>query len=134
VLIRRLFVVAALLAVAGCALDGQDAPALSGPSELSLALNLTASPDFIETTAVSTITATARNEAGSPLPGIGLRLRVFNGGGSLSAESGVTDGNGQFSVTFFPPAGETVATIEVTPISTNAQNQVVRTVTVRVRD
>jgi hypothetical protein len=131
---RRLFVVAALLAVAGCAIDGQDAPNLSGPSELGLSVGLTASPDFITTDAVSAIVATVRNENGDAIAGYGLRLRVFNGGGSLSATSGSTDANGQFSVTYFPPGGETLATIEVTPISNNAQNQVVRTVTVRVRN
>lgn len=133
-MIRRLFVVAALFAVAGCAIEGQDAPDLSGPSELGLALGLTATPDFIATDGVSTIVATALSAQGVTMSGVALRLRVFNGGGSLSATSGVTDASGRFSVTYFPPNGETLATIEVTPISDNAQSQVVRTVSVRVRN
>jgi hypothetical protein len=134
VLIRRLFVVAALVAVAGCAIEGQDPPALTGPSELSLSLGLTATPDFIKTDAVSTVVATALSIDGAPLAGIGLRLRVFNGGGTLSATSGATDGAGRFTVIYTPPNGETLATIEVTPIADNAQNQRVRTVTILVRN
>jgi hypothetical protein len=134
VLIRRLFVVAALFAATGCAIEGQDAPAMSAPSELSLSLGLTATPDFITTDAVSTIVATALSAESSPLAGVALRLRVLNGGGSLSETSGATDANGQFAVIYTPPNGETLATIEVTPISNNAQNQRVRTVTVRVRN
>lgn len=133
-LIRRLFVVAALLAVAGCAIEGQDAPPLAGPSELSLSLGLTATPDFIATDGLSTVVATALSVDGAPLSGIGLRLRVFNGGGSLSATTGATNAAGQFTVIYTPPNGETLATIEVTPIANNAQNQLVRTVTVRVRN
>lgn len=133
-LIRRLFVVAALLAATGCAIEGQDAPGLNGPSEFSLSLGLTATPDFIATDGVSTIVATALSAEGVTMSGVALRLRVFNGGGSLSATSGVTDASGRLSVTYFPPNGETLATIEVTPIANNAQNQVVRTVTVRVRN
>lgn len=133
-LIRRLFVVAALFAFAGCAIEQQDAPGLSGPSELGLSLALTATPDFIPTDGISTIVATARSAEGAPIAGVALRLRVFNGGGSLSATSGTTDGAGVVAVQYFPPNGETLATIEVTPISTNAQTQVVRTVTVRVRN
>ena len=133
VLIRRLFVVVALLAVAGCAIDGQNPPSLSGPSELGMSVGLTATPDFIPTDGSSLIVATVRNGEGNPMAGVSLRMRVFNGGGSLSATSVVTDGGGQAVVTYFPPNGETIATIEVTPVSNNAQNQVVRTVTVRVR-
>ena len=133
-MIRRLFVVAALFAVAGCAIEGQDAPGLNGPSELGLALGLTATPDFIATDGVSTIVATALSAQGVPMSGVALRFRVFNGGGSLSATSGVTDPAGRFAVIYTPPNGETLATIEATPISDNAQNQVVRTVSVRVRN
>ena len=123
-----------MLAVAGCAIEGQDAPALTGPSELSLSLGLTATPDLIKTDAVSTVVATALSIDGAPLAGIGLRIRVFNGGGSLSATSGATDAAGRFSVVYTPPNGETLATIEVTPIADNAQNQRVRTVTILVRN
>ena len=123
-----------MLAVAGCAIEGQDAPGLNGPSEFSLSLGLTATPDFIATDGFSTIVATARSAEGVTMSGVALRFRVFNGGGSLSATSGATNATGQFSVIYTPPNGETIATIEVTPISNNAQNQVVRTVAVRVRN
>jgi hypothetical protein len=134
VLIRRFFVVVALLAAAGCAIEGQDAPGLTGPSELSLSLGLTATPDFIKTDSFSTVVATALSVDGAPLAGIGLRLRVFNGGGTLSATSGTTDGAGRLTVIYTPPGGETLATIEVTPIADNAQNQRVLTVTISVRN
>lgn len=133
-LMRRLFVVAALFAATGCAIEGQDAPALSAPSELSLSLGLTATPDFITTDSFSTIVATALSAESNPMAGLALRLRVLNGGGTLSATSGTTNAAGQFSVVYTPPGGETLATIEVTPIANNAQNQRVRTVTVRVRN
>ena len=123
-----------MLAVAGCAIEGQDAPGLNGPSEFSLSLGLTATPDFIATDGYSTIVATALSADGVTMSGVALRLRVFNGGGSLSATTGVTNSVGQLSVIYTPPNGETLATIEVTPIANNAQNQVVRTVAVRVRN
>jgi len=131
---RRLFVVAAVLAFAGCAIDNQNAPGMTGPSELSLALGITATPDLIKTDGASAITVTALDALGAPIAGLSLRYRVLNGGGNLSDIAGATNGAGVAGFTFFPPGGETLATIEVTAIGTNAQNQQVRTVAVRVRN
>ena len=123
-----------MLAFTGCTIDKQNAPGMTGPSELSLALGVTATPDLIKTDGASAITITALDALGSPIAGLSLRYRVLNGGGSLSEIAGATNGSGVAGVTYFPPGADTLATIEVTAIGTNAQNQQVRTVAVRVRN
>ena len=99
-----------------------------------MSVGMTATPDFIPTDGSSLGVVTVRDSQSRPMPGVSLRMRVFNGGGSLTATSVVTDGGGQAVVTYFPPNGETMATIEATPISDSAQNQITRTVTIRVRN
>lgn len=133
---RRLFVVAAVLALAGCTIDKQNAPAFSGPSELSLAVTVTATPDLIPPDGGSAISVTALDASGNPVAGLSLRFRLAAAFGTLSATSGATDGGGRASVTYTAPSTsptDTLVTIEVTPIATNAQNMRTRTVAVRVR-
>ena len=135
-LTRRFFVVAAVLALAGCTIDKQNAPAFGGPSELSLAVSVTATPDLIPPDGASTISVTALDENSNPVAGLGLRFRLTAVFGTLSATSGVTNGSGRASVTYTAPSAsptDTLVTIEVTPIGTNAQNMRTRTVAVRVR-
>ncbi len=137
VLIRRLFLVAAVLAITGCAIDGQDAPGLSGPSELSLSLSITATPDLIAPEAASAITVVARDDQGDTLPGVSMRYRLLTNFGTISVTAGTTDGSGVAGLTYFAPAVggsvDVIVTIEVTPIGSNAQNMRARTVAVRVR-
>jgi len=57
-----------MMAIAGCALDKQGAPSLTGPSELALSLTTTATPDVItqDGTSQSTIQIVARGPNGQP--------------------------------------------------------------------
>jgi hypothetical protein len=137
VLIRRLFIVAAVAALSGCAIDGQKAPDLSGPSEFSQSLAITATPDIIAPDAAAAINVTAFDSGGSALPGVSLRYRLITNFGTLSGTTGTTDGAGHSAVTYTAPSSggsvDQLVTIEVTPIGANAQNLRGRTVAVRVR-
>jgi hypothetical protein len=126
--------VAAVLAVTtSCAIENQSAPALAGPSEYGLGMSVTASPDLIKPDSVSVIAVHTFDAEGGALPSVSLRLRVSSGSGTLSETAGTTDGNGGFAVVYTAPAGDTVATIEVMTVNSNAQVTRMRTVSVRVR-
>jgi hypothetical protein len=133
VLIRRLFMVAVVVALSGCAIEGQDAPALSGPSDYGQSITMTATPDLILPETASVVSVNVRDDQGNALAGVGLRLRLAAGSGSISVNAGTTDAGGNFSVTYLAPSSDTVATIEVSTIGTNGQVQRTRTVAVRVR-
>ncbi len=137
VVTRRLFVMAAALALVGCTIDKQNAPAFSGPSEFSLAISATASPDIITPDGSSAIVVTVLDASSNPVAGLGLRFRFLGAViGSLSTPSGTTDGAGRASLTYFGPGGgpmDSIVTIEILPVGTNAQNARARTIAVRVR-
>jgi hypothetical protein len=121
VVTRRLFVVAAVLAFAGCALDKQNAPDFAGPSEFSLA---------------TAIDVTALGADSNPVAGLALRFRLTSAFGSLSTTAVTTNGSGRASVVYTAPSNSPVdqlVTIEITPTGSNAQNMRSRTVAVRVR-
>lgn len=133
---RRLFVVAAVIALAGCAIDKQDAPAFAGPSEFSLALSVTATPDLILPDGASVIDVTALGADSNPVAGLALRIRLTSAFGSLSSTAVTTSGSGRATVIYTAPSTSPVdqlVTIEITPTGTNAQNMRSRTVAVRVR-
>jgi PKD repeat protein len=138
--------VAVLVAMtAGCALDSQKAPSVTGPSELGLSLGVSASPDFITQDGVSrsVIEVQARNANSQPVAGLTVRIDTAVDGqlaefGTLSAKSISTNGDGRASVVYTapppPPAGApadiTVAVI-ATPVGSNYGNTVSRTVVIR---
>jgi hypothetical protein len=126
-----------MLSVTGCAIDKQNAPGLSGPSEFSLSLAITAAPDLITPDAASSITVVARDDQGNPVAGVSLRYRLLTAFGTLSVPEGATDGGGVAGFTYFSPSAggivDTLVTIEITPVGSNAQNLRSRTVAVRVR-
>jgi len=137
---------AVLALSAGCTLKSQDAPPLSGPSELGTSITLTASPDAINQDggSQSLITITARDSKGNPLRSLSLRTDIFVGGihtdfGTLSARSVVTDSNGRATLIYTAPAApagpavdtNTTVTIVATPLGTDFANEVSRLVTIR---
>ena len=142
---RRLFVLLALLAAGGCALDKQNAPGLTGPSELGLSLRATATPDVVSWDGVSQalIEVTALDASSQPVRGLSMRVETAEGGligdvGTLSARTISTNNDGRAAVTFTaPPAPppttgtDAVITIVLTPIGTNYDNTTVRTVSLR---
>lgn len=150
VMTRRLFVLLALLAVGGCSLDKQKAPGLTGPSELGLSLAISASPDVItqDGASQSRIEIIARDAASQPVRGLSMRIEtgVVNPDGSttvadigsLSARTVSTDSEGRAVVTFTAPppppptaGSDTLLTVIVTPIGSNYQNALARTVGLR---
>jgi PKD domain len=110
--IRRYAGLAALLAAsAGCTVHSTEPPPLTGPSQLGLALRVSASPASIPQDGVSTssITVLAIDENGRPKAGLPLRVDMLVDGqavdfGTLSARSLTTGSSGTAFVTFTAPA------------------------------
>jgi PKD repeat protein len=138
-----LFVTAAL--VAGCRLTPQEAPALAGPSELSLSLAPSATPDVVshDGRSQSLLTVTARGPNGDPVPGLSLRLAMFVGGtnvdyGTLSSKSISTDGAGFASALYTAPppppptvTSDTTVDIQILPVGTDFSNTTPRWIRIR---
>jgi PKD repeat protein len=136
---------AAALLVSGCTVKKQETPPLTGPSELSTAISIQASPDYVaqDGASQSLVTITARDQNGQPIRNQTLRVDLRVGGvpvdfGTLSARSVVTDANGRATVVYTAPAAPGTAVpatdvqIVVTPTGTNSQNNSGRFITVRV--
>ncbi len=133
---RRLLILASVLALGGCTLDKQTAPAISGPSELGLSIALTVSPDIItqDGHSQSGINVIARDANSQPVAGLTLRADVAVNGavvdfGTLSSRTMSTDSSGHAALTFTapppPPAtgpDSTVIQFVVTPVDSNYQN------------
>jgi PKD repeat protein len=140
-------IVAALLLAAswGCTTKKQEAPPLTGPSELGTSISITVSPDVLrqDGASQSLVTVTARDNSGQPLRNLTLRAEITVGGiitdfGNLSARNIVTDANGRAtSVYTAPPAGPiavdtgTVVSITVSPMGTDFGNATAKTVDIR---
>lgn len=133
------------LLVSACTVKKQETPSLTGPSELSTAINISVSPDvlFQDGASQSLVTITARDHNGQPLRNLALRVEISVDGiitdfGTLSARSVVTDANGRATVTYTaPPAAGfsvdtgTVVQIRVTPLGNDFGNATPRFATIR---
>ena len=139
---------ALLLAAAltsACTLQSTEPPLPTGPSEMSLSLTITATPDVIfqDGGSQSLITIVARDANGQPVPGVILMAQTSVNGtlvdyGTLSAKSLVTDGQGRATVIYTspspPPAtatSDTIVRIVVTPVGGNYDNTFSREVSIR---
>lgn len=133
-----------MLAFAGCALDNQGAPSLTGPSELSLSLAITATPDIItqDGASQSVIQIVARDANSQPLAGVGMRADLVAGGlavdfGTLSTRSLSTGADGRATLTYTAPptpvgsSGGALVTVVLTPVGTNYSNAQPRSVNLR---
>lgn len=141
----RALIVWAAVALAACTMQKTEAPPLSGPSELGLAVGLSAVPDVItqDGFSQSLITVETRDANGQAKPFVPVRVEITIGGiiadfGQLSTKSVVTgsDGKAQVIYTAPPPAGEavdvfTIITIIATPIGTDYRNAVARQADIR---
>jgi hypothetical protein len=135
-----------LLALGACNTKTVEIPELSGPSELALSLNLTASPDVLVADGASTsaIQATLRDHNGRPVPGQAVFFVVtdITGNpadiGELSAPSAVSGPSGTAQV-LYKAAARTDATanqivlVRARPISTDATGQIYRQVSIELR-
>jgi PKD repeat protein len=132
------------LLVGGCTLKKQDAPSLTGPSELGTSVRLAASPDVLnqDGASQSTVTIQTLDNNGQPLRNVSLRAEILVNGtlvdfGSLSARNVTTDANGHAVVVYTAPASGsnvdtlTVVQILVTPAGTDFGNATARSVNIR---
>ena len=94
-----------LVAYAGCGLDEVEIPDLEGPSELGLAVTMTAVPDIITADGFSTslITATMRDQNGRPVSGRDVFFAIMDFNGSFADLGALRTSNG-------PGTGATVRT------------------------
>lgn len=144
-LTKRFILFGALAALAGCTLDNQAPPSLSGPSELGLSLAVTASPDVIKQDGLSqaTVDIVAKDANNQPVRGLALQVETMVGNvavdfGQLSSKSVSTGNDGKATVTYRAPAeppasvsSDTVVTVAVTPVGTNYAQSVSRVVNIR---
>src|SRR5215203_5091204 len=106
----KLLTILAACASASCTIADQKAPDVTGPSELSRSIVVTATPDFITSNGVSQslIGIVARDAYGQPLPNVQLRLDATDSAGvakgMLSSQIVTTNNNGVASATFTSPA------------------------------
>jgi len=140
-----LLVAIAVVAGAGCTVDKQDAPELSGPSELGTSVTLYASPDTLrqDGAAQSQITVQVQDGNGQPVRNLPIRLDIAVDGtladfGQLSGKNLVTGGDGRASATYTAPAApadpvdnQTVVQILATPGGSDFANAVARSVSIR---
>ena len=103
-------VVAAAVLAAGCTMKKQEAPSLTGPSELGTSITVGVSPDVLtqDGASQSFVSITARDANGQPLRNVSMQAQVYLQGtavdfGTLSARSLVTDGNGRASLVYTAP-------------------------------
>jgi hypothetical protein len=126
--VRLLGIVVIGAAVAGCTLNKQEAPALSGPSGLSLSMLVTAAPDHLMQDGVSqaVVTATVRNAQGEPVSGLGINWSVAPSDGTQvepTPQFSVTNAQGQAQtrVTAPAPPAEAPATPLTLEVAAQAQ-------------
>jgi PKD repeat protein len=118
-----------LVAAAGCTTKKTEAPPVSGPSELAIALQLQATPDTLSQDGVSqsTLTITARDPNSQPVRSLPLRVDIMVEGaiqdfGRLSAKNVTTGSDGRTQVTYTAPKSidsvdhGTVVRLLVTPV------------------
>jgi len=140
-----LLVAIAVVAGAGCTVDKQDAPELSGPSELGTSVTLYASPDTLrqDGASQSQITVQAQDGNGQPVRNMPVRLDIAVNGmltdfGQLSGKNLVTGGDGRATATYTAPLApidpvdnQTVVQIQATPGGSNYANAMPRSVSIR---
>jgi chitodextrinase len=148
--LARWIVVGALAVTAiaaGCTMKSQDAPPLTGPSELGTSITVSVSPDILvqDGSSQSLVTILARDSNGKALRNLSLRNEILVDGvrsdfGSLSARNVVTDNNGRATFVYTSPAGLagpavdtpiTTVSIAVTPIGSDFGNSSARLATIR---
>jgi PKD repeat protein len=136
---------AAALLLSACTTKEQETPPLSGPSELSTAINISVSPDVLrqDGASQSLVTITARDANGQLLRNFPIRVEIAVNGvisdfGTLSARNLVTDANGMATLVYTAPAApatnvdnSTTVQILVMPSGTNFDNGTFRFASIR---
>lgn len=138
-LCRAVAAFVAVVAVAGCGIDKQAGPSPVGPAEFGLSVTMTATPDQLprDGSSTSVVTVTVRDAAGKPVSGqrVGLSLGTSAPTGAVLSQSEVVTGsNGAATVTVTAPQSGSQGNIVVTatPVGTNFDNAVARTLSIGV--
>jgi PKD repeat protein len=140
--ITHVFVLMTAVLAASCTMTDSSAPPLMGPSEMSLALTMTANPDTLSLDGFSQtlITVEARDTNGQLVPNVPLRVEILADGqpvdfGTLSARTLVTNSNGRATFTYTAPSccGGSIPTLQigVTPTGTDASTHIRRVISLR---
>jgi PKD repeat protein len=137
---------AGVLALASaCTMKSQEAPPLTGPSELAQSIRITVSPDVLpqDGASQSFITVTARNADSLPISNLTLRTETRVDGtpvdfGTLSARSVVTGSDGRATLVYTAPPSPAVSPdafllvdIVVTPVGTDYNNSTRHSASIR---
>ena len=122
-------------ASAGCMMQDQTAPALSGPSGYGLSLALTATPDTLQRdgSSISRIAVIARNESGEAVQ---RQVILTTDSGRLSAESVTTTGDAKqpVLVDFVAPGrNEAVEVVTITASAVGGDYANARSTTLNIR-
>jgi hypothetical protein len=127
-----------LLVLPGCVLDKDQPPALIGPSETGISVQLTALPDTVNADGVSqsVVELVLRDQNGNPAPGRAVLFELLAGDGSLtpSADSTfvgpvqtglvmATSESGTAVVIYVAGTGITTASVGVRPYSFDAARE-----------
>jgi PKD repeat protein len=140
-----LLVAIAVAAGTACTVKKQEAPPLSGPSELATSITLYASPDTLrqDGASQSQITVQAQDSKGQPIKNLPVRLEIAVQGsiadyGQLSGKNLVTGLDGRVTALYTSPSAPvdpvdsgTVVQILATPGGTDYTNAVSRSVSIR---
>ena len=127
---KRILATAAVVALGGCGLDKQNAPGLTGPSELGLSLQVSATPDHImwDGKSQAVLEVIARDASSQPIRGLSVQVGT-DSTGQLSSSVVSTNSEGKASVVFHAPAApppstqqDAIATVAFNPIGTNYGN------------
>jgi PKD repeat protein len=135
----------AATALGGCTVDETEIPPLSGPSELGLSLQMTATPDILpqDGSSQSAVQIVARGPDGRAVRALSLRMEIAVGGivqdfGTLSSRTVVTgdDGIARLTYTAAPRSGDpsyagSDIQLRATPISTDYAGTTSREITMR---
>jgi PKD repeat protein len=116
---HRILLAAGLTAAlgSGCTVQEQTAPALSGPSELGLALTIAAQPETLprDGSSISTIVINAFDANGKPKPG--QRMILSATAGTLNPTEVLTGTDGRASAVYVAPGvNERVSTATITAV------------------
>jgi len=126
-------------ATAGCTMDKTKAPALAGPSEFGLSIDLSVDKDSLPRDGASAteVHVIARGPDGKVRAGERFRLSLSpTNGGLLSEEEVVTRDNGVATVLFIAPEATLPiqrVTIGASPIGGNNDNSRTQTITISLR-
>lgn len=140
-----LVALAATVVLGGCTVKKTEAPALSGPSEFGLSLQISATPDILsqDGSSPSQVQIVARGPDGRPARGVSMRVEITAGGvladyGRLSARTVVSGDDGIARLVYTaPPALRepvdtfTIVTLLVTPMSGDYAGATPRSVEIR---